>query len=161
MAFISKKIVDGVVVYVKKCPFCHKEFETTSKRQKYCSKECSEKYNKRRNINKKKYSETKLIERLRARSHALAVDVYKQLVAMGVKEWKCEECGATENLEIHHIKQFNWLNNTPENLKLLCHKCHCKAHSDKEKELCEEGILLEEYYNQSMKPFYDELLKGK
>ena len=35
----------------------------------------------------------------------------------------CPECGAKEKLRIHHI-DGNHKNNTYENLKLLCSKCH-------------------------------------
>lgn len=39
---------------------------------------------------------------------------------------KCEVCGETENLEIHH-KDSNHQNNSPENLQLLCHLHHRQA----------------------------------
>lgn len=148
-----------VKIYKKKCPYCHKTFETTSGRQKYCSDECSKKYNKRRQDRKKVYSKVKEIERLRVRSHSLAVDMLKQLVSLGYREWKCECCGSTENLEVHHVNQFNWLNNSPDNLKILCHKCHTKEHSKVEKELAEQGLLVEEWYNKSMQPFHKILNK--
>lgn len=39
----------------------------------------------------------------------------------------CEECGATENLDIHH-RDRNWRNNDPSNLGTLCHSCHMRLH---------------------------------
>lgn len=38
---------------------------------------------------------------------------------------KCEKCGTTENLEIHHR---NYQSNELNNLVLLCHNCHIKEH---------------------------------
>ena len=37
----------------------------------------------------------------------------------------CQECGKTDDLEVHHI-DGNRLNNDPENLLTLCKKCHRK-----------------------------------
>ena len=52
---------------------------------------------------------------------------------------KCQECGATENLEIHHLK-YEWVDNgsIPEEtlkenlhtLKLVCVKCHGREHRE-------------------------------
>lgn len=40
----------------------------------------------------------------------------------------CSECGATEVVfDVHH-KDGDHLNNNPENLQVLCHKCHGKKH---------------------------------
>lgn len=35
----------------------------------------------------------------------------------------CENCGSRKNIEIHHIDKDPW-NNSHENLKILCPKCH-------------------------------------
>lgn len=40
---------------------------------------------------------------------------------------KCNICGSTEGLVIHH-KDKNRENNDPENLQLLCSSCHKKKH---------------------------------
>lgn len=38
---------------------------------------------------------------------------------------KCETCGSTENLDLHHIQPRKHKGkNVPENLQLLCRKCH-------------------------------------
>lgn len=39
----------------------------------------------------------------------------------------CEMCGTTKNLDAHHVDR-NIKNNTPENIKTLCHPCHMKSH---------------------------------
>jgi 5-methylcytosine-specific restriction endonuclease McrA len=48
---------------------------------------------------------------------------------------KCEECGGTEKLEVHHIELLspgesyhNSPKNKQDNLKVLCRQCHEKAH---------------------------------
>ena len=46
---------------------------------------------------------------------------------------KCEECGATINLELHHIVPVACGgSNEQSNLKVLCHKCHANqpAHAE-------------------------------
>lgn len=40
---------------------------------------------------------------------------------------KCQCCGFTEVLDLHHIDQ-NHHNNSPENLVVLCPNCHAKVH---------------------------------
>jgi len=49
--------------------------------------------------------------------------------------FKCEECGSPDNLVFHHLDgvgfndvKFGAANNSPENVRLLCRKCHAKAH---------------------------------
>lgn len=39
----------------------------------------------------------------------------------------CAQCGATENLDTHHL-DLNPYNNAPENLMTLCDVCHAKWH---------------------------------
>ena len=146
--------------YVKVCPHCHKSYNTTARSQKFCSDSCRVKYNKRVKASKERYSKVKEIERIRVRAHSFATAVMDQLVQMGVIEKKCAHCGSTEKLHIHHIDKFNWLDNTPRNLIYLCEKCHTKEHSRVEAELNEEGILLSEWYEKSMEPFYKVLNKN-
>lgn len=43
----------------------------------------------------------------------------------------CQECGATDNLQVHHIKPKKYhpeLSNNLDNLITLCKNCHLKAH---------------------------------
>ena len=48
-------------------------------------------------------------------------------------EAKCEECGATIDLELHHIVPVACGgSNEQSNLKVLCHKCHAKQASHAE-----------------------------
>ena len=53
----------------------------------------------------------------------------KQIISKG----KCEKCGATENLEAHHI--IKWADYPKgrvdlENGMCLCHKCHTEEHKN-------------------------------
>lgn len=51
----------------------------------------------------------------------------KEIVMRG----KCEECGATERLEAHHIIKWSEYPKgriDPKNGECLCHRCHTKAH---------------------------------
>lgn len=46
---------------------------------------------------------------------------------------KCEECGSTEKLEGHHIKEWSKypeLRYEPDNIQILCHSCHANKHPD-------------------------------
>jgi 5-methylcytosine-specific restriction endonuclease McrA len=43
---------------------------------------------------------------------------------------KCEECGATESLESHHVfYRGDWFDTQLEDLKVLCASCHSKTHN--------------------------------
>ena len=44
-----------------------------------------------------------------------------------VTKSECERCGVTERLHVHH-KDKNPLNDSPQNLQVLCSKCHAKVH---------------------------------
>jgi 5-methylcytosine-specific restriction endonuclease McrA len=41
---------------------------------------------------------------------------------------ECVECGATENIEVHHVDTNRW-NNSLDNLAPVCHDCHNRIHS--------------------------------
>lgn len=47
-----------------------------------------------------------------------------------VRGEKCEICGATENLQVHHktYKHLGFEENYPEDLIVVCKKCHYKIH---------------------------------
>ena len=59
-------------------------------------------------------------------------DYGKKLVYSN-RERKCEECGVDDiQLDVHHIDK-NTKNNTIDNLKILCIKCHKKLHKELKK----------------------------
>ena len=50
----------------------------------------------------------------------------RRLWNAGLKEKKCEKCGSTEHLELHHING-NSTDNRIENLQILCPTCHAST----------------------------------
>ncbi len=54
---------------------------------------------------------------------------------------KCEKCGDTFNLSVHHL-DCNRNNNGVNNLISLCHKCHRDLHNDKWK-LSDIGVSIQ------------------
>jgi 5-methylcytosine-specific restriction endonuclease McrA len=63
----------------------------------------------------------------------------KRLKILLSKMFKCEECGKTHQLLIIHHKDFNPFNDDPDNLQLLCPKCHYKKHREAKRGEEEEG----------------------
>ena len=47
-----------------------------------------------------------------------------------IKGYKCEECGSSKNLDVHHTRKDLVNINT---LNLLCRKCHKTKHKRKKK----------------------------
>ncbi|WBC28395.1 HNH endonuclease [Rhodobacteraceae phage LS06-2018-MD05] len=41
---------------------------------------------------------------------------------------KCEKCGLTYKLQVHHLTYDNIFNEEPEDLIILCENCHKKEH---------------------------------
>lgn len=60
------------------------------------------------------------------------IGVYRKIKKMSMEELKCERCGSTENLHVHH-KDEDRHNNKIENLELLCKPCHKTEHMGGEK----------------------------
>lgn len=50
----------------------------------------------------------------------------ERLINAGLKEYKCEICGYTDKVELHHING-NSTDNRLENLQMLCPNCHSKT----------------------------------
>ena len=42
--------------------------------------------------------------------------------------YKCEQCGNTYNLSVHHLNYNNLGKEHPEDLKVLCKTCHEREH---------------------------------
>ena len=110
----------------KHCAYCGKEmhrvrFESgrledlsAFKRRKYCCRECM----------RKAFIKVGENNQLYAPSHHTARAI---AYTIQEKERKCEICGSTSNIDVHH-KDGNRTNNNPENLVLLCRSCHMKEH---------------------------------
>jgi len=104
-AFQSKKSI-----IIINCPACGKNFSVKGNKLKkdrnlFCSKECRKKYT---------------IMYGKGNYRNKAYELYGK---------KCDRCGATENILVHH-KDGNRLNNKEENLQVLCRKCHSKIHNE-------------------------------
>lgn len=78
------------------------------RRRKYCNQTCMAEAMKRPDPKRQAYN-------LRARKHLMN---------------RCENCGRTETLSIHHIDR-NWRNNSPKNLMTLCASCHTRWHHER------------------------------
>lgn len=46
--------------------------------------------------------------------------------------YRCEGCGSSEDLQVHHIRHQNLCNESLDDLQVLCTKCHAKARIDRE-----------------------------
>lgn len=65
-------------------------------------------------------------------SHKNTYKLKERLVNAGLKEYKCEICGYTEKVELHHING-NPTDNRLENLQMLCPNCHAKTENYRSK----------------------------
>lgn len=70
-----------------------------------------------------------------------------RLIEAGIKEEKCEICGYTENLELHHINGDHY-DNRLENLQILCPNCHAKTDNFRNRngKNTNEGVKLSDEY---------------
>ena len=55
------------------------------------------------------------------------MEVHYRAKCLNEKGEKCVECGAEEEIEVHHVDGNRW-NNSLDNLVPLCHECHAKIH---------------------------------
>jgi 5-methylcytosine-specific restriction endonuclease McrA len=61
----------------------------------------------------------------------LALDAYEQLrqQVLGRDNWRCQNCGRLENLEVHHKRMRSQGGDDSDvNLITLCHSCHANEH---------------------------------
>jgi len=61
----------------------------------------------------------------------LVADPYEQLRQQVLKRdnWRCQNCGRCENLEVHHKRMRSQGGDDSEvNLITLCHSCHANEH---------------------------------
>ena len=69
---------------------------------------------------------------VRGRTRTSRRHLKQRLLAEGLKENRCEQCGITEwqgkplNLQLHHM-DGDGTNNTLENLEILCPNCHAQT----------------------------------
>jgi 5-methylcytosine-specific restriction endonuclease McrA len=41
---------------------------------------------------------------------------------------KCQECGSTKDLQVHHLNYYHIFNEMPDDLKIVCKQCHELIH---------------------------------
>jgi 5-methylcytosine-specific restriction endonuclease McrA len=61
----------------------------------------------------------------------LVSGAYEQLRQQVLKRdnWRCQNCGRQQNLEVHHKKMRSQRGNDSDvNLITLCHSCHANEH---------------------------------
>ncbi|PYU18197.1 MAG: hypothetical protein DMG32_26490 [Acidobacteria bacterium] len=73
------------------------------------------------------------LTRMRAKRPRLMLDpeAYGQLCRKVLERdgWRCQICGRTESLQVHHIQRRSLLgDDAAENLITLCARCHQEAH---------------------------------
>lgn len=66
-------------------------------------------------------------------SFKTGIQAYRNIYKDAHKELKCELCGSTKNLCIHHLDE-NRYNNSLDNLQCLCKKCHQLHHVKRDKQ---------------------------
>ena len=112
----------------KLCKICGREFLPTNPRNVICSDDCRDKYYRNKGLNKTyrngEYIPTGYHQEKEHNNNWKGGVMYRHLVTID----KCEKCGSTENLLVHH-KDFNHSNNEICNLMVLCKRCHQNLHS--------------------------------
>ncbi len=104
---------------IKYCEYCGEQMHRVRypsrledlgafKRRKNCSRECMAKAYDEVHFGESWYAEHKQARELK-------------------KADRCEVCGSTQNVDIHH-KDGDWHNNALDNLIALCRSCHMKEH---------------------------------
>lgn len=52
----------------------------------------------------------------------------RRLLALELAGWKCQDCGGTEDLEVHHLTYERLGAELDADLRALCHHCHSHTH---------------------------------
>lgn len=127
------------------CKKCNKIFQKEMKSSYvwYCE-DCRKKRNVEINmaVKKRKHPETEIGvgsgNNTRNKSHykhpsfKTGIQAYRNIYKEIHKDIKCELCGSTKYLCIHHL-DHNRHNNALENLQCLCKSCHQKLHCKRNK----------------------------
>lgn len=111
-------------------------------REKYNASQCKT-YHKYHDRNKKRVLSYyyKLKERFGMSPATVYRNGGKKVIEELLKNWKCRECGTTEDINIHHKDNQGRLNkrlglkpnNNISNLEILCRSCHTAQHQREKK----------------------------
>lgn len=127
------------------CKKCNKVFQKEMKSSYvwYCD-DCRKKRNVEINmaVKKRKHPETEIGvgsgNSTKNKSHyehpsfKSGIQAYRNIYKDAHKEIKCEKCGSTKFLCVHHLNE-NRYDNSLENLQCLCKSCHQKLHCKRNK----------------------------
>lgn len=80
-----------------------------------------EPWNKNKAVNIKKLPLNEIL--IKNSPHKSTYSLKNRLINEGIKEHKCEKCGYTKKIEMHHINGDS-TDNRLENLQILCPTCH-------------------------------------
>ena len=115
---------------------------TPKKYCQYCGKKLERKqYTKKKEdltvFTKRKYCDTQCMRKAFVRQgktnalyRAAHESANKVAYLIEGREPKCEICGSTKSIDVHH-KDGNYQNNEPSNLQVVCRSCHMKLHRPK------------------------------
>lgn len=103
-------------------PLCRKRYNgrledfTVFTKRKFCDSDCMAKYRLTNTDDGSSWSS----------AHTTARKINDKIIHGD----KCEICGSSTNIDVHHI-DFNWKNNSIDNLQVVCRSCHMKIHNPK------------------------------
>ena len=116
-----------------KCIICGLEIiQPTKHKRKYC-KECMKKRRTMQTMLSRKKKNPNIEigvgsgNGFKNKNQPLGIQTYRR-----AKKDKCEWCGSTKNLIVHHADE-NRYNNNLDNLVTLCRACHQKIHTKRNK----------------------------
>ena len=52
----------------------------------------------------------------------------RRQAALARAGWRCEDCGHTERLHVHHLTHARWGHEADEDLRVLCSACRARRH---------------------------------
>lgn len=109
------------------CSVCNKVFIPSNPRNHLCSDECRHEWDlqhgKNRTYCNGVYIKHGYNQKKENNNNWKGGTEYRSLVTVD----KCEVCGSTKNLLVHHI-DHNRRHNYKENLMVLCKRCHQNHH---------------------------------
>ena len=50
----------------------------------------------------------------------------RRQAALARAGWRCEDCGHTERLQVHHVTRERWGDEADQDLRVLCARCHAR-----------------------------------
>ena len=99
------------------------ELKKLTKRKIKKSKPKSSKAKKRQSVKQKRGFKKKYSDYLKSKDWAdIRIDLFN------VRGGKCERCGSTVKLEVHHLHYRNVFKEEPSDLIILCRICHQLEH---------------------------------